>query len=118
MPKMRSKKLEMSDIEVDTKNPTTVKRAKAKRKAEKKKKKKFHFIRNFIFIILGVLLAALIGLYIYCYTTDAFKIENVEINGVYHLTDDEMTQLINLPDDTTLLKVDTDVIKKRLKRDA
>ena len=44
--------------------------------------------------------------------------ENVEVNGVEHLTDDEMNQLADIPDDTTLLKVDTDIIAKRLKRDA
>lgn len=118
MPQMRPKKLNLPDIEVDTKNPTIIKQEKAKRKEEKLRKKKFRIIRNTILIIIGILIVATVGTYIYLYSTNAFKIENVKITGVAHLTDDEMNQLIDMPQDTTLLKVDTDVIKKRLKRDA
>lgn len=119
MPNMRKKnKVDMSDVEFDTKNPTLVKREKAKRKEKRKKRKKFRFVRNFILIIVGVLVVGFVAAYIYFYSTDAFPIEDVQINGVVHLTDDEMAQLTNIPEDTTLLKVDTEIIKKRLKRDA
>lgn len=119
MPNMRKKnKVDMSDVEFDTKNPTLVKREKAKRKEDRKKRKRFRVIRNVILVIVAVLLVSLIGSYIYLYSTDAFPIENVQVNGVEHLTDDEMSQLMDIPEDTTLLKVDTEIIKKRLKRDA
>ena len=118
MPNMRKKNVDMSDVEFDTKNPTLVKREKAKRKKERKKRKKFRVIRNVIITIVAVAVVSFIAAYIYFYSTDAFPVEDVQINGVAHLTDDEMTQLMNIPEDTTLLKVDTDTIKKRLKRDA
>lgn len=119
MPKLRSKKeINMNEVEVDTKNPTIVKEQKAARKKERARKSKARKIRNFIIILISILLVTVVGLYIYFYTTDSFKIENVEINGVEHLTDDEMNQLASVPEDTTLLKVDTDIIAKRLKRDA
>lgn len=118
MPNMCKKNVDMSDVEFDTKNPTLVKREKAKRKEQRKKRKKFRIIRNTIIIILSIAIVSLVGVYIYFYSTDAFPIEDVQINGVQHLTDDEMTQLMDIPEDTTLLKVDTDTIKKRLKRDA
>ena len=118
MPKMRPNKLDMSDIEVDTKNPTTVKADKANRKKLSEKKRKTKRIRTFIIVLVVILVVGFLGAYAYAYTTDSFKIEKIEINGVQHLTDDEMNQLIDVSDDATLLKVDTDIIKKRLKRDA
>lgn len=118
MPKMRPKKLDLPEIEVDTKNPTTVKKDNAQRKEKARKKKRFSRIRNTIIVIVVILLTLVIGAYVYFFVTDSFQIEEVKFNGVAHLTNDEMEQLADVPDDTTLLKVDTDVIKKRLKRDA
>ena len=118
MPNMRKKNVDMNDVEFDTKNPTLVKREKAKRKEERKKRKKFRVIRNTIIIIIAVAVVSFVAAYVYFYSTDAFPVEDVQINGVVHLTDDEMNQLMDIPEDTTLLKVDTDIIKKRLKRDA
>ena len=119
MPNMRKKnKVDMSDVEFDTKNPTSVKREKAKSKERRKKHRRFRIIRNTIIILISIVVVSFIGAYIYAYSTDAFPLENVQINGVSHLTDDEMSQLTNIPEETTLLKVDTETIKKRLKRDA
>lgn len=116
--KRRKNKIDMNQVEVDTKTPANVKREKAKRVEARAKKKKISIIRNIILILIGVLVVAFVVLYAYFYTTDSFKIENIQVNGVKHLTDDEMSQLMAIPDDTTLLKVDTDTISKRLKRDA
>lgn len=119
MPQMRQKnKIDMDKVEFDTKNPTLVKRQKAERQEKRAKRKKFRIIRNVILVLLGIGLVSFIAAYIYFYSTDAFPVENVEVNGVEHLTDDEVSQLTDIPEDTTLLKVDTDTIKKRLKRDA
>lgn len=118
MPTKRNKKLDLPEIEVDTKNPTIVKQEQAKRKQRAKKVKRNRRIRNLIIVLVSLVIVAMVGAYAYFYVTDSFEIKNVEVNGVSHLTDDEIQQLIDLPEDTTLLKVDTDVIKKRLKRDA
>ncbi len=119
MPRMRKKnEINMNEVEVDTKNPTIVQKQKAARKQERARKSRARKFRNFLLILLGVVLVAGVAAYVYLYTIDAFKIEKVEINGVEHLTDDEMNQLVSVPEDTTLLKVDTDIIAKRLKRDA
>lgn len=118
MPKMRPKKLNLTDIEVDTKNPTIVKKQQAQRKKERKKRNTLKVVRNVVIVTIISLLVAAIGLYIYFYSTAYFTVENVEINGVKHLTDDEMSQLTDIPEDTDLLKVDVDIIKRRLKSDA
>lgn len=118
MPQMRPKKLNLPEIEVDTKSPTIVKQQQENRKRAQKKRKKGRIIRNVIIILVVLLIAAAIGTYLYFYTTERFNVEQVQVNGVKHLTDDEMNQLINVPEDVDLLKVDVDTIKKRLKSDA
>lgn len=88
------------------------------RKEERKKNKRRKILRTFAIILAILLLSGAIGAYVYFYVTDAFKIEHININGVEHLTDEEMYKLADVPEDTTLLKVDTETIIKRLKRDA
>ena len=72
-----------------------------------------YFLR--IFIIIGVIIALFAG-WAALYNSSVFSIENVTVNGVEHLTNDEMTQLANVPADTTLLRVDTDAIAERLRQ--
>ena len=52
------------------------------------------------------------------YNSPAFSIQNVEVNGVEHLTSEEMAQLANVPSDTTLLRVDTATIESRIEKNA
>ncbi len=52
------------------------------------------------------------------YWSSLFSIEEVSVSGVEHLTADEMTQLANVPSDTTLLRVDTGTIKQNILLDA
>ncbi len=52
------------------------------------------------------------------YWSPLFSIEEVTVSGVEHLTSDEMTQLANVPSDTTLLRVDTGTIKQNILLDA
>lgn len=119
MPKVRSKKdIDMNKVEFDTKTPHNVQQDQLRRSKVRKKKKRNKIIRRFVVIFLLLIIAACIGAYAYFYATDSFKIQNIKINGVSHLTQDEMDQLIDIPEDATLLKVDTDTIVKRLKRDA
>ena len=65
-------------------------------------------------IAVGVVVALLAG-WAALYNSPVFTIENVEVNGVEHLTGEEMKLLADVPTDTTLLRVDTDKIANRLK---
>ena len=116
MPQMRKKNSGFSEI--DTQTPANIQEMQANRKEKKRKKKKKSLVVAIVVVLLILLLASAVGGYIYLYTTDSFKIEHVKMNGVIHLTEDEMNQLAAIPDDTTLIKVDTDTIIKRLKQDA
>lgn len=76
--------------------------------------------RNYAIRIIAVLvlLAALALAGGIAYNSNLFAIENVDVRGVDHLTESEMSQLAAVPSDTTLLRVDTDTIKKRLLQNA
>lgn len=78
-------------------------------------KSRRHLVRAIA--IVGVLVVLLAG-WAALYNSQAFSIANVSVNGVEHLTSDEMSQLADVPTDTTLLRVDTDVIAKRLLQNA
>ena len=70
-----------------------------------------------IIIAVGVVVVLLAG-WAALYNSPAFTIENVKVNGVEHLTDDEISQLMNVPAGTTLLRVDTESIRNRLMQTA
>ena len=74
-----------------------------------------HVLR--IFIVLIVVMVLAIG-WAVLYNSDAFKIENVTVKGVEHLTSSEMSQLADVDMDSTLLRVDADTIKARLMQNA
>ena len=76
--------------------------------------------RKFIIrLVVAVALVASLGVgVVVLYNSDAFAIENVTVTGVEHLTNDEMAQMAAVPDNTTLLRVDIDTIKSRLKKNA
>lgn len=118
MVKKRSKNLKLENIEFDTKTPTNVKRDMIRRDQDRVKKKRNRRLRNFFIALAVVVLAAAIGCYSFFLFTNAFEIEHVVFNGVEHLTQDEMNQLVDIEPGTSLLKVDKETIKKRLKKDA
>ncbi|MBQ6521892.1 MAG: FtsQ-type POTRA domain-containing protein [Atopobiaceae bacterium] len=70
-----------------------------------------------IIAVLGVIVALLAG-WAALYNSSAFSIESVTVKGVQHLTSEEMAELASVPADTTLLRVDTDEIAKRIKQDS
>ena len=74
-----------------------------------------HFLR--IGVIAAVVVALIVG-GVALYNSPLFSIANVTVNGVEHLTSDEMAQLANVPKDTTLLRVDTATIEKRIEQNA
>lgn len=64
--------------------------------------------------VIAVLAAACLGVY----WSSLFSVKQVTVSGVEHLTSEEMTQLANVPSDTTLLRVDTGAVKSGIMRDA
>lgn len=68
--------------------------------------------------IIVAVIAALVAGWVVLYNSDAFAIEEVRVTGVEHLTSDEMSQLANVPENTTLLRVDTETIRNRLLKNA
>lgn len=89
------------------------------RRAERRKRAKRTSRRYLLraFIVLAVIVALLAG-WAALYNSPAFSIQNVQVNGVEHLTSEEMSALANVPGDTTLLRVDTATIEKRVEQNA
>jgi cell division protein FtsQ len=70
-----------------------------------------------LFAIVAILVVALVG-GVVVYNSSLFSIDNVEVKGVEHLTSSEMAQLANVPEGSTLLRVDTGSIESRLEQNA
>ena len=70
-----------------------------------------------VIVVLAIVVLLVLGGGI-AYNSSLFSIENVEVQGVDHLTQSEMAQLAAVPDNTTLLRVDVDTIKSRLLQNA
>ena len=69
-------------------------------------------ISELLFIIAAILALGMV------YRSDLFSIEFLSVKGVRHLTASEMIALAAVPEDTTLLRVDTEDIRQRLLTDA
>ncbi|MBR2789788.1 MAG: FtsQ-type POTRA domain-containing protein [Eggerthellaceae bacterium] len=78
----------------------------------RRRRLRFGIIGGLLFVI-----AAIIGLGM-IYRSNLFAIEYLSVKGVRHLTASEMEALAAIPEDTTLLRVDTDAIRDRLLTDA
>ncbi len=90
-----------------------IKRAERNERAQKR-------ARNYaarIIVVLVVIIALVITGGV-AYNSDLFTIENVEITGAEHLTSNEMALMANVPEGSTLLRVDVDTIKSRLMQNA
>ena len=92
-------------------------RAEARKERDEISRKRY---RSFVTRIVLVVCAILIVIFgaIFFYRSDFFTVENVQVEGVSHLTSEEITQLAAVPKDTTLLRVDTFSITSRLKEHA
>lgn len=76
---------------------------------------------NLPFIIVGVVLflaASFLAMYLILVNTNVFEIEEIEFTGTDHLTTQEVSALVSIPQGTTLLNVDVQSIESSLKRDA
>ena len=69
-------------------------------------------ISALVFVIVAILGLGMV------YRSNLFAIEYLSVKGVRHLTAAEMEALAAIPEDTTLLRVDTDAIRDRLLTDA
>lgn len=87
----------------------------AQREERLRKSSRRYFLR--IVMVVGVIVALLAG-WAALYNSPAFTIENVQVNGVSHLTSDEVSQLVNVPEGETLLRVDTDTVRERMMQTA
>lgn len=68
-------------------------------------------------IIVAVIMVAVIALAAIS-NTGAFSISHVDIEGTDHLTDEEVSALVNIPEGATLLNVDAKGIEASLMRDS
>lgn len=79
--------------------------------------KRYHRYLVRLSIVVAILAALAIGA-VAVYNSSLFTIQNVRVSGVEHLTSEEMSALAAVPSGSTLLRVDTAAIEKRLKQDA
>ena len=93
---------------------TSVGEIRRQERAKRLKRSSRRYLMKFI-VAIGVIVALVAG-WAALYNSPAFSISSVQVNGVEHLTSDEMTQLAAVPSDTTLLRVDTDTIAARVKQ--
>ena len=73
------------------------------------------------FVIVGIagfVAVACLVAYLVLIHTNVFEIEEIEFEGVEHLTDEEVGALVSIPQGTTLLNVDVASITSSLTRDA
>lgn len=88
------------------------------RRERSKKRKRRARIPIIIMGIVGALGVGAIGAYFVLSSTDTFKIESIDISGTDHLTTQEVSALVSVPQGTTLFNIDADAIVASLKRDA
>ena len=114
--KLRQANASDAGDEFESKSIGEIKRAERQERREAAKKSSRRHLMRFVAII-GVVVVLLAG-WAALYNSPAFTIQNVSVEGVEHLTSDEMAQLANVPTDTTLLRVDTETIRNRLMQNA
>ena len=115
-----SSSLDLPEVVVSDSEPELVSRSIGEIKREERRMRlrdssRRHLI--WLVVVIGVIVALLAG-WAALYNSQVFAIENIEVNGVEHLTSDEVSQLANVPSDTTLLRVDTDTIRNRMMKNA
>lgn len=88
------------------------------RRERSKKRKRRARIPLIIMGIVSALGVGAIGAYFVLSNTDTFKIESIDISGTDHLTTQEVSALVSVPQGTTLFNIDADAIIASLKRDA
>ncbi len=68
--------------------------------------------------IVAALVVAALGAYAFLSRSSTFAVNDVQVIGAEHLTSAEVSQLVSVPQGTTLLSVDAEAIKSSLLRDS
>ena len=76
------------------------------------RKRYLKYVLRIVAVVVAVV--ALVFGAIFLYRSDAFLIEKVKVSGATRLTDQEISQLAAVPDDSTLLRLDSASIIERL----
>lgn len=95
-----------------------IRNAQRAERASQAPESKFRKRLRIVLISIGTLVAVLAVAFAVLSFTNAFTIKQVTVEGVEHLTAEEVSELAAVPKDATLLNVDTDMIKQRLLKDA
>ena len=112
----RSQTLQQGQPQFVSTSVGELRRAERAERAERLRKSSRRYLVRFI-IIVGVVVV-LLAAWAVVYNSPAFTIQNVQVNGVEHLTSNEVSQLVNVPEGETLLRVDTGTIRNRLMQTA
>jgi cell division protein FtsQ len=91
-----------------------------RREREERAKRARAKYRRYIIRIAIAVLSVLVVFFgaIFIYRSNLFLIKNVQVEGTSHLTSQEITEIAAVPDDATLLRLDSAGIKERLESQA
>lgn len=98
---------------------TRIRRAGEVRAQQREKRQRNQYRRYILRILIAIaaVLAIIFGS-IFIYRSDLFHVNNVQVNGVSHLTSQEITSIAAVSDDSTLLRLDAGGIIARLEDNA
>lgn len=98
---------------------TRARRAGEVRAQQREKRQRSQYMRYILRIVaaIAVVVAVIFGS-IFVYRSDLFHVNNVQVNGVSHLTSQEITNIAAVSDDSTLLRLDAGGIIARLEDNA
>lgn len=85
----------------------------SRERADRNRKRYRSYVLRFIITVAAVVAIIFGGIFVY--RSDLLAVRNVNVTGVSHLTNQEITQLAAVPDSSTLLRLDTAGITERLK---
>ena len=74
-------------------------------------------LRNSKIIVAVIIILVLFTSGVIIYFSPAFSIKGIQVNGDWYLNSDRLTDLAQVPSDTTLLRVDIDEIAERIASD-
>ncbi len=83
------------------------------KRAKKKARKKMVLIIVALVFVVGLVFGGL-----FLFNSNTFEVRQVIFKGVDHLTDQEMSQLVNIDEHANLLRIDTTTIASRLKHNS
>ncbi len=110
---------QFEEVEVDIaarKRVGDIRRAERADRAKRARRQYIGYVLRIVIAIVVVLVVIFGSIFVY--RSDFLHVENVKVNGVSHLTSSEITDLAAVPDDSTLLRLDTTTITSNLEQSA